>query len=183
MERSELDTGKRRVSAFGTATYLLNAFGTLGILAMVVVVNLDVFGRALFNFPLPGVPEFVGLAIVAIVWAQAADTLRNKRFICSDVFFRGIATRRPRIGNLLSVIFDLNGLMITGIVFYFSVPLLKQSIERGFYRGTQGVFTIPVWPVKVIILIGCAALFIQFLLFLVSDLKKLFGRSGSASWN
>ena len=176
MEDPGLGTGKRRTPVFGRVTYWLNAFGTLGILAMVVVVNLDVFGRALFNSPLPGVPEFVGLAIVAIVWAQAADTLRNNRFICSDVLFRGIAARQPRMGNLLSVIFDLNGLVITGIVFYFSVPLLQQSIERGFYRGTKGVFTIPVWPVKVIILIGCAVLFIQFLLVLVSDLKKLFAR-------
>lgn len=176
MESPGLDTGKRRTPVFGRFTYWLNAFGTLGILAMVVVVNLDVFGRALFSSPLPGVPEFVGLAIVAIVWAQAADTLRSNRFICSDVLFRGIAARHPRIGNFLSVIFSLNGLVITGIIFYFSVPLLQQSIERGFYRGTKGVFTIPVWPVKVIILIGCAALFIQFLLDLVSDLKKLFAR-------
>jgi len=164
-------------------TYSLNVLGTLGILAMVVVVNLDVFGRAFFNFPLPGVPEFVGLAIVAIVWAQAADTLRNHRFIRSDVFIHRVAKRYPRVEILMNVIFDLNGMAITGIIFYFSLPLLKQSIERGYYRGTQGIFTIPVWPVKVIILAGCAALFIQFLIFLVSNLRRLFDKSGSKSWN
>jgi len=183
LEGSGLDTGKSRAPVFGIVTYSLNVLGTLGILAMVVVVNLDVFGRALFNSPLPGVPEFVGLAIVAIVWAQAADTLRNHRFIRSDVLVTRVAKRYPRVAIFMNVIFDLNGLAMTGIIFYFSLPLLKQSIDLGFYRGTQGIFTIPVWPVKVIILVGCAALLIQFLIFLVSNLKKLFDKSGSGSWS
>ena len=178
-----MDAGKRPATIIGIITFSLNVFGTLGILAMVVFVNIDVFGRALFNSPLPGVAEFVGLAIVAIVWAQVADTLRRHRFIRSDVFFNRAAKRYPRFGTFLTIIFDLNGLVITGIVFYFSLPLLAQSIERGFYRGTQGVFTIPVWPVKVIILVGCAALFIQFLSFLVANVRKPFDRSGSTSWN
>lgn len=178
-----MGTGKRRAPVFGIFTYSLNVLGTLGILAMVFAVNLDVFGRALFNSPLPGVPEFVGLAIVAIVWAQAADTLRNHRFIRSDVLVNRVAKRYPGAVLFMDVIFNLNGLAMTGVIFYFSLPLLQQSIDRGFYRGTQGIFTIPVWPVKVIILIGCAALFMQFLLFLVSNLKKLFGKSESAFWN
>jgi len=178
-----MGAGKNRVPIFGAITFALNVFGTLGILAMVVIVNLDVFGRALFNFPLPGVAEFVGLAIVAIVWAQAADTLRRHRFIRSDIFLNRAAKRYPRLGVVMSVIFDLNGMIITGVIFYFSLPLLTQSIERGYFRGTQGVFTIPVWPVKVMVLVGCAALFIQFLSFFISNVKKLFDGSGNTPWN
>ena len=156
----------------GSITFILNALGAVGILAMVVVVNVDVFGRGFFNQPLPGVAEFVGLAIVAIVWLQAADTLRHKRFIRSDVLFNALATRKPVFARFLTLLFDLNGLVIVGLIFYFSIPLFQQSLERGYYRGTPGVMTIPVWPIKLLILIGCAALFVQILLFLYFNLKK-----------
>ncbi len=171
--------GSRLELLFGRFTYALNGLGTLGILAMMVFINIDVLGRSLFNHPIPGVAEFVGLAIVAIVWAQAASTLRRHRFVRSDIFLGRLERRHPRLGLAMHLVFNLNGLVISGIIFYFSIPLLTQAVEQGFYRGTFGVVTLPVWPVKVIILVGCAALFLQFLSFLVFGIRELLGGTGS----
>src|SRR5690606_12526475 len=62
------DSGAPRSSIFGTFTRVLNVLGTLLILAMVVAVNADVGGRNMFNHPIAGVIEFVGLSIVAVVF-------------------------------------------------------------------------------------------------------------------
>ena len=41
------------------------------------------------------------------------------------------------------------------------------------YVGAQGDFMAPVWPVKLIILIGCAAGAIQFMLMATDSFKKM----------
>ena len=59
----------------------LNVLGSIWILAVMVLINVDVFGRALFNDPVAGVPEMVQLSIVGIVFLQITHTLRMRRFI------------------------------------------------------------------------------------------------------
>ena len=62
----------------------LNSAGSVLILAIVVLINLDVFSRFLFNNPIDGVTELVELSIVAIVFLQLADAVRNGRLTRSD---------------------------------------------------------------------------------------------------
>ena len=63
----------------------LNVVGTVLIIVMAAAVNLDVFGRDLFNSPVPGVTEFIGLAIVSVVFLQMANTLREDRHVSNDL--------------------------------------------------------------------------------------------------
>ena len=66
-------------SWFGAFTMGLNVIGTVLIILMAVAVNLDVLGRDLFNSPVPGVTEFIGMSIVSVVFLQMANTLREDR--------------------------------------------------------------------------------------------------------
>jgi hypothetical protein len=55
----------------------------------------------LFNNPIAGVLEFVGLSIVAIVFLQMANTLREDRHVSNDMFVVSlIAKSRPRLAAL-----------------------------------------------------------------------------------
>ena len=67
--------GRPRPVYFRLFTQALNIAGTILILLMAISVNLDVFGRNAFNQPIPGVNEFIGLSIVAVVFLQMANTL------------------------------------------------------------------------------------------------------------
>ncbi|MFQ5923781.1 MAG: hypothetical protein ACE5M4_13145, partial [Anaerolineales bacterium] len=40
-----------------------------------------------------------------------------------------------------------------------------ESVEKDFYVGVEGLFTAPVWPVKLIIVIGRIVTLLQFLVF------------------
>ena len=88
-------------STFGTFTSVLNAIGTTLIVLMALAVNADILGRDLFNHPIPGVTEFLGLSIVAVVFLQMANTLREDRHVSNDLIMAAIARRRPRLPRLL----------------------------------------------------------------------------------
>ena len=47
---------------------VLNAIGTAWVAGITVLICSDIVGRALFSFPIIGVPEIVKVSVVAIVW-------------------------------------------------------------------------------------------------------------------
>jgi TRAP-type C4-dicarboxylate transport system permease small subunit len=151
-------------SLFGGFTRILNVLGTLLILVMALAVNADVIGRNLFLFPLPGVLEFVGLSIVAIVFLQMANTLREDRHVANDILMRVISRTRPRLTAAFYMVFYLIGAVLMALIVWFVWPILVDNYRGGYYRGTIGVVTIPTWPFIAPVVIGAAATCIQFLL-------------------
>ena len=59
------------------------------------------------------------------------------------------------------------------ILFSSSIPLFTKAWRIDEYVGAQGDFMAPVWPVKLIILIGCAAGTIQFILMAAGSFRQL----------
>ncbi len=97
----------------------LNSAGSVLILAIVVLINLDVFSRFLFNNPIDGVTELVELSIVAIVFLQLADAVRNGRLTRSDGLYNRLCKKNPTAGHLLGAFFDLAG-----------AAFLKRKLDR-----------------------------------------------------
>ncbi len=50
-----------------------------------------------------------------------------------------------------------------GLALWGSVPLLIEAIERKSYLGNEGVFTVVVWPVKAITVLGLSVCLVEFL--------------------
>lgn len=172
------DSGAPRASWFGALTRLLNVLGTALILAMVLAVNADVVGRNLFNHPLPGVLEFVGLSIVAIVFLQMANTLREDRHVSNDILMRVVAAWRPRLAAVFYASFFLIGALLMGLIVWFVWPILVENYERGYYKGTAGVIEIPTWPFLLAVIVGAAATAVQFLLLAWRALARVHAASG-----
>ncbi len=156
----------------------LNVLGTLLILAIMVLVNADVIGRGLFNAPVSGVPEIVSMSIVAIVFLQIAQTFRRGRLTRSEALLGFVQNRSPRLREAIDLVFSLAAIALIWQVLAASTPLFVKSWVRGTYEGTIGDFTAPIWPVKLIILIGCAALLIQLALFGLAAALRLFTPKG-----
>lgn len=166
-------------SVFDRLSAGLNMAGSLWILAVMLLINFDVFGRVLFNQPTSGVPEMVRLSIVGIVFLQITHALRNRRFIRSDVFIGRLLARKTPPGFLIQAFHHLVGAVLLGIIFYFTIDRFARAWRIDEYVGTEGDFTAPVWPIYLIILIGCAGTFIQFVLHLFTDLRD--ARQSSAN--
>ena len=171
-EQGAPKSGAPRSSAFGTATRVLNVIGTVLILAMAVAVNADVAGRNLFNHPLPGVLEFVGLAIVAIVFLQMANTLREDRHVSNDILMIHVTTTWPRVSAAFYAAFHLIGAALMGLIVWFVWPIVAENYAGGYYKGTAGLIQIPTWPFLAAVVIGAGATGVQFLLFAWRSLAK-----------
>jgi TRAP-type C4-dicarboxylate transport system permease small subunit len=157
-------SGAPRSSWFGGLTRILNVVGTALILVMAIAVNADIIGRNVFNNPLPGVLEFVGLAIVAIVFLQMANTLREDRHVSNDILMHLVAARHPRLAALCYASFFLIGALLMALIVWFVWPIVVENYERGYFKGTTGVIEIPTWPFLAAVVIGAAATAVQFLL-------------------
>jgi TRAP-type mannitol/chloroaromatic compound transport system permease small subunit len=143
----------------------LNSVGTLWIFALMLAVNADVAGRTLFNSPVPGVPEFGRLSIVGIIFLQLAHTLRSGRMTRADGLLRMAQRRWPRFIAGAETVFSLAGAALFAVLVYGSYRPLLRSWASGEYAGVEGYVTFPIWPVRLVIVVGCALAALQFLIF------------------
>ena len=149
--------------AFSRFVAGLNSIGGVLIFGLVVMINLDIASRFLFNSPIDGVTELVELSIVAIVFLQLGDAVRNGRLTRSDGLYRKIKEKNPRLGHILGAFFDLAGAAFFVTLIAGSVPRFIDAWERGYYSGNKGIVVIPVWPVRLIIVIGAVTVVFVFL--------------------
>ena len=148
-------------------TQALNVVGTALIVGLMVLIGGDVLMRNLFDAPIAGVPEMVTLSIVAIVFLQVPQTLRAGRFTRSDALIGTIARARPGVARVMETLFDLAAIGLLGALLHASWPLFLRSWNRNTFVGAVGDFTMPEWPVKLVICVGTAMLMVQFALRIV----------------
>ncbi len=159
-------------------TMALNVAGTFLIVALMILINSDVIGRGVLGSPISGVPEMVSMSIVAIVFLQVAQAFRMGRFTRTDAVLNALSKRAPRVKAALELIFCLAGFGIISVLLYASYPLFIKAWDRDTYVGTVGDFIAPVWPVKLIILIGCAALLMQLAMATISAFITMWRAGG-----
>ena len=91
---------------------VLNGVGTLWILALLILINADVFGRNILNEPINGVIEMIEISMIAIVFLQLGDATRVGRLTRSDGFFGLLQSKKPRIAAVFGAVFDLLGALM-----------------------------------------------------------------------
>lgn len=144
-------------------TQVANVCGSLLISGLVLLIGADVFSRNMFNAPISGVPEMVTLSIVAIVFLQAPQALKVGRMTRSDALIGLLERRAPRVVQGLETLYDLLGMVVVGAILYATWPIFMRAWTRSEFVGAAGDFTAPVWPVKLMILVGGCLLVLQFL--------------------
>ena len=164
---------RQRRFSYGFVISVMNSIGTAWVFVLLVIINLDIGGRALFNHPVRGVPEIVAMSIVACVFLQIAHTLKVGRLTRSDILLNWLQSRHPALKHILEALYYLIGGCLMAVLFKASIPLFTKAWTIDEYVGAQGDFMAPVWPIKLIILIGCVAGAIQFLLLAIDSMKQL----------
>ncbi len=160
-------------AGFQHLTQALNALGTLWIVALMVLINTDVIGRDLFNAPVRGATELVSLSIVGIVFLQLADTLVSGRMTRADILLARLKRTTPWLADALQALYHLVGAALMAVILWAAWEPLVESIRIQEYIGAMGDFTAPVWPVRLIMLVGMAATLIAFLLLAWLDVRRM----------
>jgi TRAP-type C4-dicarboxylate transport system permease small subunit len=175
------ERGKIISRAFSAFVAGLNGIGSVLIFAMVLMINLDVFSRFLFNAPIDGVTELVELSIVAIVFLQLGDAVRTGRLTRSEGLYSRLQQRHPRLGHVMAALFDIAGAAFFVTILFGGVPRFMDAWQRGYFSGIRGIFVVPVWPVRLILVVGAATVVFVFLGLARKHIAALKKPSGDSS--
>jgi TRAP-type C4-dicarboxylate transport system permease small subunit len=143
-----VSTARRALDRIAMAA---NVCGTLVVLALVVIVNIDVIARGVFSAPFRGSVEVVQFSMVLIVFLQLPDVVRVDRLTRSDGLLTMMGNRRPVAARWLSKIINAVSAMLMALIAYAIWPEFVEAWETGDFFGTPGIFTAPWWPVKLAI--------------------------------
>jgi len=161
---------------FGMVVSGMNAAGSCWIVVLMILINVEAIGRSAFNTPIIGVIEMIEISIVGIVFMQLADSLRRGVLTRSDGLFNQVMARKPGAGHVMGAVTHLLGAVFMALVLTGSIPFFLQAWTKNWYIGVEGMFTAPVWPISLIIVIAITVTMIQFLINLAGHLRPLFGR-------
>ena len=143
-------------AVLGSAAAILSSVGTIWIGLLMLLIVADVLGRNFFNAPITGVAELAGHSVGAIVFLQTAAAIMQGRLTRADFLFRRIANASPTAAGLIESVFCIVGALVFALIVWASWDKALNSWIGGEFFGVQGVFTIPTWPFRGIIVLGAA---------------------------
>jgi TRAP-type mannitol/chloroaromatic compound transport system permease small subunit len=143
----------------------LAAIGTVWIFLMMMMVVADVVGRNFLDRPLTGVAEFAARSVASIVFLQLAAAICAGKMTRSDFLLRFIGARSLTALRALEVGNALLGALLFLALAFIAWPELTQAWQANEFFGVQGVYTVPTWPFRALIvggsLVAAAAYLLQ----------------------
>ncbi len=144
----------------------LNWVAASAIVAVMIVVCLNVFGRGLFGVPLKGTVDMVSLLGAFVIAGAIAYTQVLKGHIRITLFIELLP--RP-IRTILACLIDFVCIVLFGIISWQTILFAKGTHEIG---ELSEVLKIPVAPFAVMVSVGCMALTLVLLTDLIALLSK-----------
>jgi TRAP-type C4-dicarboxylate transport system permease small subunit len=145
----------------------LNILGAVWVLLIMLLITVDVVGRAFFNSPLFGVPEIVKISVVGLVWCQMAHTLKIGAHLRSTILVDRMPPGARRTIEILSCIL---GAVMFALIVYSGWDAMTEAWRIGEFEGEEPV-RVPTAPVRTLVLLGAALTAIQFLIMLVDLIR------------
>jgi TRAP-type mannitol/chloroaromatic compound transport system permease small subunit len=143
-----------RVHPLQGVARVLAAVGTLWIFLMMMMVVADVVGRNFLDRPITGVAEFAARSVASIVFLQLAAAICAGKMTRSDFLLRRIGARSLTAVRVLEVGNALLGAALFAALAWIAWPELKQAWDSQEFFGVQGVYTVPTWPFRGLIVGG-----------------------------
>lgn len=146
------------------AANLLASIGTLWIFLIMCLVVADVIGRDFLDSPLTGVAEFSARSVASIVFLQLAAAICSNRMTRSDFLLNLLGKRAPGAVKALDICNAVVGAALFAALAWMAWPEFSQSWSSGEFYGVQGVYSVPAWPFRGLLVAGSAAAALCYLL-------------------
>ena len=135
----------------------LASLGTVWIFVIMCLVVADVIGRDFLDSPITGVAEFSARSVASIVFLQLAAAVCSGRMTRSDFLLNLISKRSPSAVKALDVLNALVGAALFTALAVIAWPEFRNSLASSEFYGVQGVYSVPAWPFRGLIVAGSAA--------------------------
>lgn len=163
---------------FGGIVGGMNAAGSCWIMVLMLLILAEVIGRGAFHAPIVGVIEMIEISIIGIVFLQLADSLRQGVLTRSDGLFNQAMVRFPAVGHLMGIATFALGVVFMALILYGYMPTLVDAWTKDFYIGVEGMFTAPVWPIALIVVVSMTVCMVQFAVMLAGHVRGLLRGDG-----
>jgi TRAP-type C4-dicarboxylate transport system permease small subunit len=150
---------------------VLLAIAAVIIFCLSFLVVADVFGRALFNSPVKGTPEIVSMSIVIICFLLAAYAVQSGAMLRTDVIIGMFGPRGQDFADLLSGVL---GVAFFVLIVWGGYEPTMHAWASGEFEG-EGALRVPVWPARVVVMIGAALVVAIYCAQAVAAALSLFG--------
>lgn len=124
---------------------------------LMVLISIDVFGRALFNKPFKGTPELVSFSIVIIAFLELPYVLWMNGHVRSTVFYDKIG---PMGKDIIDFIAAFIGVVVFAMLIKSSLNDFIKAVRVGEFEG-EGALRIPTSPARAFLIIGSAFMILQ----------------------
>jgi tripartite ATP-independent transporter DctM subunit len=150
-------------AAFATLIGWMNTAGVAWIFGLMFLISADIAGRTLFASPIQAVPEIVAFSLVGCVFLQLAYAVQMHRLTQADVLLDTIRRRFPSTALVLQVLAAGLGCLVLGIIAIGTGPDFWRAVQTGEFTGVEGIYTLPIAPIKFTVVLGAAIAAIEYL--------------------
>ena len=155
------------VKALHRVMAALNVLGAIWVMLIMLLITVDVVGRAFFNSPLFGVPEIVKVSVVGLVWCQMAHTLKIGAHLRSTIIIDRLP---PRVRRAVEIFACILGAATFALIVYSGWDNTVEAWRIGEFEGEEPV-RVPTYPIRTLVLIGATLTALQFVVMLVDLIR------------
>lgn len=152
----------------------LAAIGTIWTFGLMLLICADVIGRSFLNAPITGVAEIAAHSVVGIVFLQIGATIYNRRMTRADFLIDRILAAAPALGRTVEILFLVIGAACMAFIAQAAWDPMWNSLRLREFFGVQGLFTVPTWPFRALIILGGAAGAMAYLVLFGIEIRRLF---------
>src|SRR5690606_16061135 len=117
--------------------FLLAAFGSAWIFALMMLICADILMRNLFNSPISWVVEFIALSVPAIVFLLMPNAVSERRLVRAELCIVPLEKYQPRVAAIFNLAFMLVGAFLFWKILVWAWPDFVKAYESGEYAGAQ----------------------------------------------
>ena len=142
----------------------MNGAGVVWVFALTFLICADIAGRTLFDSPLQAVPEIVALSLIACVFLQLAFAVDGARLTRADIFLSQIRRRSDGTAGGLERFFAISGALVLLAMAAGAWPDFVRALRTAEFVGVEGIYTLPITPIKFIVVLGAVTAALSYLL-------------------
>jgi C4-dicarboxylate transporter, DctM subunit len=158
----------------------MNGAGVIWVFALMFLICADIIGLQVFGRPIRGVPEMVSLSLVACVFLQIAFAVRRQRLTRAEIVIGRLEQRSPAAAGTLNGCICAVGAVMFVLIAIGAWPDLLRAIRTREFAGAVGMFTVQVWPIKLLVVVGAVVAALEMLRQLIVNLKAGAGHAAGA---
>ena len=148
---------------------MLLLLGALGMIVSMLLGFADVVGTKFFGWPVPGTLEITESTMVLIVFGALAFTQSQRGHLRVEIFY---TDRSPRTKAFMDAVTHLVAIACFALLAWQGFNEAVYSLEIN--ESTMGSIRFPLFPARLLLLVGCGLLLVQLALDLIQDLRQMF---------